>query len=205
MKMKLALVLAGCVLAAVIYFFARRKADWPVGKPCSVCGAVSGYWYDQHAEDLENIKPMCLKCLVAQIEKEYSTFAGHAVVIQPAQGPPSYVFQPIKEWRASIKDTQIADDAASLLAKMEQKCHDCGQDARFLWVESSGLNGDNFGDTLDRGISATLLKSNPKPISLCAKCCVGHIAKDLKEKEITFGEVCSPKGTADGFVVPMGY
>jgi hypothetical protein len=205
MKTTLPLVLLVFALVVAVYLVVRRKSDWPVGKPCSVCGAVSGYGYDKEAEDLASIKPMCLKCLVEQIEKEYAVFTGRAVVIQPADGPPCYVFQPVKEWRESFKDSTIADDVVSLLANLDAKCHDCGQEARFLWVESSGLNGDNFSEALDRGISETLLRSNPEPVSLCAKCCVGHIAKDLRERGITYGEVCSPKGAADGFVVPMGY
>ena len=203
--MKIALLLLGCVVAIVIYFFARRKTEWPVGKPCSSCGAVSAFGYDQQAEDLENIRPMCFKCLMSQLEKEYASFAGRAVVIQPADGPPSYVFQPAKEWRDNFKETQIADDVLSLLAEMEPRCHDCGQKANFLWVESKGLNGDNFSETLYKGISETLLRHNPKPISLCATCCVGHVAKDLEQNHISYGEVCSPKGALDGFVVPMGY
>lgn len=58
---------------------------------------------------------------------------------------------------------------------------------------------------LDLTISETLLRHNPKPISLCATCCVGHVAKDLEQNHISYGEVCSPKGALDGFVVPMGY
>ncbi len=203
--MKIVIVLAVCVLAAVIYLSARRKTEWPIGKPCSICGAESGFGYDKEAEDLANIKPMCLKCLLSQLEKEYAAFAGRAVVIQPAQGPPSYVFQPVKEWRDNFKDSKIAADVVSLVAKMDTKCHDCGQKASFLWVESSGLNGHNFTETLDKGISETLLRANPKPISLCAKCCIGRMANDLRDKHITYGEVCSPRGAVDGFVVPMGY
>ena len=205
MKTIMLLVLLACILAAVVYFVVRRKTDvWPVGKPCSLCGAESGYGYDKEAEELANIKPMCLTCLVAQLEKDYAAFAGRAVVIQPADGPPSYVFQPLKEWRQYVKKSKIADDTASLLAKLEPTCHDCGRKANFLWIESRGLNGDNFTETLDKGISETLLRGNPKPVSLCAKCCVGHIANDLRDKHISYGEVCSPRGAENGFVVPMG-
>ncbi len=205
MNTTLSLVLLTFGIVAAILFIVRRKPVWPVGKPCSVCGAVAEYGYDEEAEDLANIKPLCWQCLVAQIEEDYAAFTGRAVIIQPAPGPPSYVFQPVKEWRDNFKDSKIADDVVSLLAYLDAQCHTCGQAARFLWIESSGLNSGNFSETLDLGISATLLRSNPAPLSLCATCCVGRIAKNLREKGITYGEVCSPKGTVDGFVVPMGY
>jgi len=70
MKTILPLVLLAFVLVVTVYLIVRRKSDWPVGKACSICGAVTGYGYDTEAEDLANIKPMCLNCLVAQMEKE---------------------------------------------------------------------------------------------------------------------------------------
>jgi hypothetical protein len=46
---------------------------------------------------------------------------------------------------------------------------------------------------------------NPHPISLGRRCCVRRIAKELEEKEITYLEVLGPKGTEDGFVMPMAH
>jgi hypothetical protein len=34
---------------------------------------------------------------------------------------------------------------------------------------------------------------------------VKHIEKDLQWKDITYLEVCGPKGADDGFVFPMAY
>src|SRR5205823_4429891 len=130
--------------AVVVWFIFKRGREWPVGKPCSICGATAGFGYDRYAEDLENIKPMCLTCLTAQLEKEYVDFTGRAVVIQPAEGPPSYVFQPVKEWKENFKNSKIADDVIALLQNLAPKCRDCDRKANFLWVESNGLNGDNF-------------------------------------------------------------
>src|SRR5207249_4332128 len=99
----------------------------------------------EHAEeDAAKIKPMCLEHIMSKLERDYTSFGGRALVIEPADGPPCYVFQPVEEWRRSFKDSKIADDVTSLLAKMDTKCHDCGQGASYLWVESNGLNGDNF-------------------------------------------------------------
>lgn len=148
---------------------------------------------------------MCLACLRAQLEKDYAAFAGRAVVIQPAAGPPSYVFQPVKEWHDHFPKSRSADEVVSLLASLEAKCCECGLMANFLWVGSSGLTGENFSKTLDEGITETLLRANPTPLPLCAKCCVGHLAHELRNKHIFYGEVCAPSGTADGFVFPMGY
>lgn len=204
--MRIPLIVLGCVFVGIVIFlFARRREQSPVGKACAVCGAESKFGYDEYAEDLDHIRPMCLKHLVSQLERDYTSFGGRAVVIQPAHGPPCYVFQPVKEWRESFKESKIADDVLSLLAKIETNCHDCGQTAKYLWVESNGLTGDNFGETLDKGVSETLLRHNPQPISLCAKCCVRHIAKELEAKRLSYLEVCAPKGNVDGFVIPMGY
>jgi hypothetical protein len=205
--MKLSLIVLGCIVVGfIIFLIAKRKANSPVGKACSVCGAQSSFGYSDHAEeDADKIKPRCLTHLVSELESSYQSFRGRAVVIEPADGPPCYVFQPVEEWRQAFKDSKIADDVSSLLAKMDAKCLDCGQTANFLWVESSGLTGDNFGETLDKGVSATLLRQNSAPISLCPKCCVKRVVRVLETKRLSYLEVCAPKGNANGFVIPMGY
>jgi len=177
-----------------------------MSKRCSVCGAESKYGYSDHAEEeMKNIKSMCMKCLITQLEKDYTAFSGRAVVIQPAPGPPCYVFHSNEEWSKCFKESKMDDDTRAYLLRMETICHDCGQKANFLWIQSSGLTEHNFGNVLKKGFSETLLPRNPKPISLCGHCCVKHIEKDLQWKDITYLEVCGPKGTDDGFVVPMAY
>ena len=205
--MKISLVVLGClVVAVIIWVLTARKRNSPVSKPCSVCGAPSSYGFSEHAEEeADKIKPLCLTHLILELEKGYQSFQGRAVVIEPADGPPCYVFQPASEWRQAFKDTKIADDVSALLAKMDAKCHDCGQEAPYLGVESKGLTGDNFSDTLDKGLSATLLPQNSPPISLCPKCCVKRITKALETNHLSYLEVCVPKGNTDGFVIPMGY
>ena len=113
--MKSALIVIGCMaLAAIIFVLKTRKGNSPVGKPCSVCGASSSYGYSEHAEENANkIKPLCLAHLVPELEKGYQSFQGRAVVIEPADGLPCYVFQPAGEWRKTFKDTKIADDVSS--------------------------------------------------------------------------------------------
>ena len=205
--MSVSLLVLGCLLIGVIIIvFATRKTNSPVGKPCSVCGVPSSYGYSEHAEEeADKIRPLCLTHLNAELEKDYQSFRGRAVVIEPADGPPCYVFQLAEEWQQAFKDSKIAKDVSSLLAKMDAKCHDCGQTATYLWVQSKGVTGDNFGEMLDEGVSATLLRQNPAPISLCPKCCVKRITRILGINHLSYLEVCAPKGNADGFVVPMGY
>src|SRR5690349_12410837 len=100
--MKLSLIVLGCLAVGfLILFFSTRKTPSPVGQPCSVCGAPSQHGYSTHAEEFaDKLKPMCQQHLIAQLQKEYASFTQRAVVIQPATGPPCYVFQPVKEWRA---------------------------------------------------------------------------------------------------------
>ncbi len=200
------IVLSALILAWLICFFFIRKKKLltePVVRRCSVCGAPSGYGYSENTA--EEIKSMCIKCLVSRLKKDYTTFSGRAVVIQPAPGPPCYVFHSNKEWGKSFKEAKISDDTRAYLFRMDTHCRDCGQKANFLWIGSKGLTAHNFGNTLKKGFSETLLTSNPTPTSLCANCCVEHIAEELKEKEIVYLEVSGPKGPEDGFVMPMAY
>jgi hypothetical protein len=205
--MKLAIIVLGCLtLGAIMFVLRSRKANSPIGKPCSVCGAPSSYGYSEHPEeDADKIKPLCLAHLVPQLETGYRSFQGRAVVIEPADGPPCYIFQPAGAWRKAFKDTKIADDASALLAKMNLTCRDCGEKAPYLWLGSNGLTGRNFGETLEKGLTATLLAQNAAPVSLCPGCCVKRIKTTFAAKHLSYLEVCVPKGSTEGFVIPMGY
>jgi len=205
---KFLLIVLGCIIVLVwlIRSFFFGKSRLPAAKRCSVCGAVSKYTYSEKAEEeIEHIKSMCIVCLVSQLKNDYTTFSARAVVIQPAPGPPRYVFHSNKEWGESFKESRMDDDTRAFLLDMDTLCRDCGQKANFLWIESRGLTAQNFGSVLRKGFSETLLPRNPKPISLCGKCCVNHIDEALKEKEIAYLEVSGPKGSEDGFVIPMAY
>ena len=183
-----------------------RKAQSALSKPCSGCGAPAQFGYGQHAEeDLQNLTPLCVNCLSARLTEDYGEFDGRAVVVQPVPGPPVYVFQPVDAWSEHFPGSGIVHDVEVLLGEMNERCEDCGGSANFVWVESQGLTGDNFGNVLEQGISATLLKDNPLPRSLCATCCVGRIASSLKARKLSYLEFCSPRGSARGFVLPMGY
>ena len=203
------IVLSAVALAWLLYsFFIRRKTlpTAPDVKRCSVCGAESQYGYSENAEEkTKSLKSVCTKCLVSQLKNDYSTFSARAVVIQPALGPPCYVFHSHHEWGKSFPKSKIDQDTRTYLFRMDTHCHDCSQKANFLWIESSGLTAHNFGNVLRKGFSETLLPRNPKPVSLCATCCVDRIAETLKEKEIAYVEVSGPKGAEDGFVMPMAY
>jgi hypothetical protein len=209
MKISFISIVGICAAASAFALF-RWWRKWPVSNACAVCGAkrLDGpqYGYSSHIEeDPAKMKPLCRQHLIAQLEIDYENYHERALVIEPASGPPCYVFQPIKEWNGFFKDSKIGSNAEMLLAKMNPQCRDCGQKANYLWVESSGLTGDNFGETLDKGVSETLLVKNPEPISLCGKHCVQRIAAALEQQNVFYLEVCSPKETDNGFVVPMGY
>ena len=204
--MKVFLILLGCVVFLwVIYSFLLRKKRTTLVKECLACGAESKYGYSDHTEDRKNIKSLCRACLITQLQKDYITFSGRAVVIQPVLGPPCYVFHSNKEWGKFSKESKMDDDTRAYLLRMDTICHDCGQTANFLWIESSGLTAYNFGNVLKKGFSEALLPRNPKPISLCGNCCVKHIARELDGKDITYLEISGPKGGDDGFIAPMGY
>ncbi len=148
---------------------------------------------------------MCLNCLKPEMDRDYKGFGGRAVIVAPAAGPPVYVFQPIKVWNEHFPGSIIATDVNLLVERINSTCHECSKNARFLWIESRGLNGKNFVEVLDQGVSQTLLKGNAPSVSLCATCCLTHIFRDLESKHISYLEICSPKGNESGFVLPMGY
>jgi len=186
--------------------FFRRENQSPIGKPCSNCHAIARYGYSENPEeDLKNIKPRCLKCLVGQLHADYIAFYGRALVVAPVSGPPVYVFQAAAKWKEHFSDSKIADDVILLLERMSPRCSECGDNAKFLWVEAQGLRETNFDEVLDHGLFETLLKDNSEPSSVCAGCCVVRISKALEVGNISYLEVCSPRGEASGFVVPMGY
>ena len=204
--MKIFLIILICIIFAwTTYSLFFRKKKTSISRVCSVCGAEPKYGYSEHAEDIRKLTSMCRKCLVAQLEKDYTIFSARAVVIRPVPGPPCYVFHSNEEWSKSFKESKMDDDARAYLLRMDPNCRDCGQKANFLWIESSGLTAYNFGNVLAKGFSDTLLPRNPKPISLCGTCCVRNITKEMEGKDITYLEVSGPRGKEDGFIMPMAY
>ncbi len=184
----------------------RRTSRSPIGRPCRLCGSPAQFGYGQHAEEaLEKLEPLCIDCLQRRIGADYGAFKGRAVIVEPAAGPPVYVYQPLPEWKAQFPNSKVAGDVEGLLDRMSSGCEDCGESACFVGVGSLGLTAINFGDVLDQGLAITLLKNSPPPRSVCSRCCVRRIAESLKRAGPSYIEVCSPSGTANGFVMPMGY
>ncbi len=204
--MKIFFIVFGCIILAwLIYSISRRRTKLPTARSCFFCEGESAYGYSEVARDMKTIRPVCRKCLISQLEHDYSNFSGRAVVIQPVSGPPCYAFHSNRDWSKSFKSSKIDDDVRSYLLRMDTTCQDCGQRANFLWIGSSGLTKYNFGNVLKNGFAETLLPLNPHPVSLCKRCCVSRIAKELEDKEITYLEVLGPRGTEDGFIMPMSH
>ncbi len=204
--MKILLAAATCVIAWVLLLLTFRKLKSASGKACSCCGAPSRFGYsNQPEETIDEIVPLCLDCLVFRLRADYEAYSGRAVVVSPVEGPPVYVFRKATEGQESFGDGQIIADVVFLLSKAGNQCMECGQGARFLWVESAGLTGENFTECLEKGLSNTILKNNPAPRTICDKCCVKHIEKELSARQLSYLEVSAPKGSVDGFVFPMGY
>lgn len=204
--MNIFLIVLGCIILVwLVYSLFCRRTKSLTTRLCFLCGGESAYGYSEVVKDVKRIRPICRKCLISQLENDYSNFSGRAVVIQPVSGPPCYAFHSNRDWSKSFKGSKLDDDVRSYLLRMDTTCQDCGQRANFLWIGSSGLTKYNFGNVLRKGFAETLLPMNPHPISLCRRCCVRRIAKELEEKEITYLEVLGPKGTEDGFVMPMAH
>jgi hypothetical protein len=199
MYILIAVILVGILIVAVVALYLRKGQS---RKTCTNCGSPSQFGYSREAEsELENIVNLCFACLVKKMTDDYESYEGRALVIQPAAGFPCYVFQTSSRW----PDSKLAQEVAEMFSPTDEACNHCDSNAHYLWVSSKGLNPSTFEQVLSHGLSETLLRwGNPRPMSLCGRCCVKAIAKAIEEHRLTFLEVCSPR-SANGFVIPMGY
>jgi hypothetical protein len=163
------------------------------GKRCARCGGPAAHGYSLKSEsDSSRITPLCVPCLIDQLQRDYVDFRGRAIVIAPAPGLPCYVF----------RDREIP----SSLRQQIVTCADCEGQARCLWIESRGLTIENFEDVLEKGPERTLLTwGNPAMRSLCGTCTAKRIGKNLQAGGLEFFEVCSPHDQEEGIVIPMAY
>ena len=198
MYVLIVVILIGTLVAVMVLSLRNRQSH----KSCANCGSPSKFGYSREAEsELENIGNLCFACLVKKMTDDYESYEGRALVIQPAAGFPCYVFQTNSKW----PDSKLVKEAAEMFSGTDEGCNQCGSNAHYLWVSSKGLNPSTFEQVLSNGLSETLLRwGNPRPISLCSRCCVKSIAKTIEEHRLAFLEVCSPS-SANGFVIPMGY
>jgi hypothetical protein len=194
-----AAILVGILIAAAVALYLRNRRS---PNTCANCGSPSQFGYSHEAEsETENIVNLCFTCLVRKLADDYGRYEGRALVIQPAPGFPCYVFQSSSRW----PDSKLAKEVAEMFSATDEACGQCGSNAQYLLVSSKGLNPSTFAQVLSNGLSETLLRwGNPRPVSLCSRCCVKSIAKAVEEHNLTFLEVCSPRA-ANGFVIPMGY
>lgn len=199
MYVLIVVILVGILIVAAMALSLRNRQSH---KTCANCGSPSEFGYSHEAEsELENIVNLCFTCLVKKMTDDYKNYEGRALVIEPAAGFPCYVFQTNSKW----PDSKLAKEVAEMFSATDEACNHCGVNAHYLWVSSKGLNPSTFEQVLSNGLSKTLLRwGNPRPMSLCGRCCVKSIAKAIEEHRLTFLEVCSPR-SANGFVIPMGY
>lgn len=201
----LGLTVAGAVVVLVAVRLVRGGASKK--KSCARCGAGARHGYSPKAESARlDIEPLCVSCLLAQLEQDYAAYRGRVVVLQPVSDLPCYVFRDRDYLQWVSPDAQHLDHEVEGLLKQIGACSNCGQAARCMWVESRGLDGKTFEVILKRGLAKTVLAwGNPAPVSLCGKCAVKRISHSLGGESFSYIEVCSPHGTDEGAVLPMGY
>jgi hypothetical protein len=189
---------------ADMFRFFRKQS--PLNRPCSGCGGPSRFGYGEHPETkLADLRPLCLACLKADLGVDYGKFVNRAVVVEPIEGPPVYVFQTLAAWKAAFGESPMPGDVEALLGQMGTECRNCGSEARFLWIDSEGLTAETLSKVLEQGLDATLLQNGRKLVELCAPCCVEHIVQALTLRRLSYIEVCSPTGAEPGIVLPMAY
>jgi len=195
------------VVGAVTALVARRFLSGGASRKrtCARCGAAPQHGYSRKAESAhQDVEPLCAACLLQQLERDYAEYRGRAVVLQPVSDVPCYVFRNREYLQWVSPDAQHLDQDVGSLLEQIGRCSDCGEAAQCMWIESRGLDGKTFEVVLKRGLAKTLLAwGNPPPVSLCGKCAVKRIAEGLRG--FSYAEVCSPRGTDEGVVIPMGY
>jgi hypothetical protein len=127
------------------------------------------------------------------------------MIVEPIEGAPVYVFQSLPALQSAFRESPLPSEVESLLREMEPSCRDCGSQPAFVWLGSDGVTCNTFLAVLERGLNATLLQHNPAPVALCAMCCVVRIGRALTLRDLSYIEVCSPRGTSPGIVLPMAY
>jgi hypothetical protein len=191
----------GVVLIVLRFFRGQGRQK----RTCARCGAAPQHGYSQKAESAhQEIEPLCAACLVKQLETDYAAYRGRCVVLQPVSDVPCYVFRDREYLQWVSPDAQHLDQDVGNLLEQIGLCKDCGDAGHCMWIESRGLDGKTFEVVLKRGLVKTLLAwGNPAAVSLCGKCTVKRIAEGLRG--VSYMEVCSPHGTDEGVVIPMGY
>ena len=197
------LIAAFTAIALIVLRFFRGRGRKK--RACARCGAAPEHGYSQKAEsEHKDIEPLCSACLVKQLETDYAAYRGRCVVLQPVGDVPCYVFRDREYLQWVSPDAQHLDQDVGKLLEQIGRCSDCGDAARCMWIESRGLDGKTFEVILKRGLAKTVLGwGNPAAVSLCGKCAVKRIAAGLGS--VSYVEVCSPHGTDEGVVIPMGY
>jgi len=192
------LVAAVLVLIAAVLIRTVTHKRHPA-KKCSRCGKPSSHGYPENGQaESDTILPVCVDCLLRQLDEDYSVFDGRAVVIQPVAEFSCYVFRPKEEWNEAVRN-----DTESILAGLETLCHICGQEARYAWVNA--LEPAPVAKVPRLGLRQTLLtQTGARPLALCARCTVRRIERSLRQQEGGYLQICGPRGKKDGLVCGMG-
>jgi len=191
------IVAAVLILSAAILMAVMRKKHPP--KVCAQCGKGSSYGYSKVAETGDgDIIPLCVDCLLQRLDADYLTYDGRAVVVQPVAELPCYLFRPKADWGEAVRS-----DLEFVLAGLEERCHSCGEEARYAWLNA--LEPAPVAKLPKVGIRQTLLTAGTRPVALCARCTVRRIGHSLSVQEGGYLEVCGPQGSEDGVVCGIGY
>jgi len=85
-------ILAGILIAVGVVLYLRWRQSHGT---CANCGASSQFGYSNEPESkAEDIVKLCFNCLAAKLTDDYGRYESKALVIEPAEGFPCYVFQP---------------------------------------------------------------------------------------------------------------
>jgi len=195
------------IVAAVLAVAAAVALKITTGKKhpakvCAECGRPSAHGYSKAAHGYSKtaesgageVVPLCVDCLMRRLDEDYSTYKGHAIVVQPVAELPCYVFRPSSDWSEAVRK-----DLESILIGPSARCQSCGEQAQYAWVNA--LEPGPVAKLPKLGIRQTLLAgAGAHPVPLCAKCAVKRIGHSLSAQEGGYVEICGPQGSEDGVV-----
>lgn len=174
-------------------------------RACARCRMVPTHLYDPDLAELaddatvsgkppESGTPLCNACVTARLEQDMAAFSGRCLLFEPALGPESILFAPLRaEGTGPDGDGGMAA-ARAALRPLPRACDRCGAAGHFLWVPVE-LDANLWStDWLPMLAEGSLTPTE----TLCGPCAAGRMVRSLEQRGLVCEALVPPRGDADG-------